>query len=167
MYLLPRILPCTESALLNKREFNIASRSKQCRANNCKIGEMGAGSESRAWQRLLNRGGSSGCLALITSVATCLGLPLADFHSARGTAPMILRSLRFALPLFLLAFAASSLATLWPNPLTRWLLRKPPIAFGLGFAFGMAWHLSFVGYSIFCSSFWVVCERANPQGNSR
>ena len=87
-------------------------------------------------------------LALITSVATCLGLPLADFHSARGTAPMILRSLRFALPLFLLAFAASSLATLWPNPLTRWLLRNRRY-FGLGFAFGMAWHLSFVGYSIF------------------
>lgn|ERR1700722_17629821 len=87
-------------------------------------------------------------LALATSVATCLGLPLADFHSARGTAPMILRSLRVALPLFLLAFTASSLATLWPNELTRWLLRNRRY-FGLGFAFGMAWHLSFVGYSIY------------------
>jgi sulfoxide reductase heme-binding subunit YedZ len=87
-------------------------------------------------------------LALTTSVATCLGLSLADFHSARGTAPMILRSLRIALPLFLLAFTASSLATLWPNQLTRWLLRNRRY-FGLGFAFGMAWHLSFVGYSIF------------------
>jgi sulfoxide reductase heme-binding subunit YedZ len=87
-------------------------------------------------------------LALATSVAICLGLPLADFHSARGTAPMILRSLRIALPLFLLAFTASSLATLWPSQLTRWLLRNRRYV-GLGFAFGMAWHFSFVGYSIF------------------
>jgi sulfoxide reductase heme-binding subunit YedZ len=87
-------------------------------------------------------------LALATSVAACLGLPLADFHSARGTAPMILRSVRYALPLFLLAITASSLATLWPSRLTRWLLRNRRYI-GLGFAFGMAWHLSFVGYSIF------------------
>lgn len=87
-------------------------------------------------------------LALATSVAICLGLPLADFHSARGTAPMILRSVRYALPLFLLAFTASSLATLCPSPLTKWLLRNRRYI-GLGFAFAMAWHFSFVGYSIF------------------
>ena len=86
-------------------------------------------------------------LALATSVATCLGLPLADFHSARGTAPMILLSVRDALPLFLLAFTASSLATIWPSRLTKWLLRNRRYI-GLGFAFGMAWHFSFVGYSI-------------------
>jgi hypothetical protein len=87
-------------------------------------------------------------LALIISVANCLCLPFADFHSARGIAPMILRSVRYALPLFVLAFTASSLATLWPNQMTRWLLRNRRFL-GLGFAFGMAWHLSFVGYSIF------------------
>jgi len=87
-------------------------------------------------------------LALAASAAICLGLPLADFHSARGTAPMILRSVRYALPLFLLAFTASSLATLCPSPLTRWLLRNRRYI-GLGFAFAMAWHFSFVGYSIF------------------
>jgi sulfoxide reductase heme-binding subunit YedZ len=87
-------------------------------------------------------------LALATSVAICLRLPFADFHSARGTAPMILRSVRYALPLFLFAFTASSLATLWPSKLTRWLLRNRRYI-GLGFAFGMAWHFSFVGYSIF------------------
>ena len=87
-------------------------------------------------------------LALAISVATCLWLPLADFHSARGTAPVILRSVRYALPLFLLAFTASSLATLWPSQLTRWLLRNRRYI-GLGFAFAMAWHFSFVGYSIF------------------
>jgi sulfoxide reductase heme-binding subunit YedZ len=87
-------------------------------------------------------------LALTTTVATCLGLPLADFHSARGTLPMILRTVRDALPLFLVAFTASSLAALWPSQPTRWLLRNRRYV-GLGFAFGMAWHFSFVGYSIF------------------
>jgi sulfoxide reductase heme-binding subunit YedZ len=100
-------------------------------------------------------------LALVTSVAICLGLPLADFHSARGTAPMILRSLRIALPLFLLAFTASSLATLWPNRLTRLLLRNRRYV-GLGFAFGMAWHLSFVCYSIF--SFGLAESGLTPRG---
>jgi methionine sulfoxide reductase heme-binding subunit len=88
-------------------------------------------------------------LALALSVANCLGLPFADFHSADGTGPMIQRSVRYALPLFLLAFTASSLARLWPSRLTKWLLRNRRYV-GLGFAFGMAWHLSFVGYSIWC-----------------
>jgi methionine sulfoxide reductase heme-binding subunit len=85
--------------------------------------------------------------ALTISVTTCLWLPGTDFHSARGTAFPILRSVRYALPLFLLAFMASSLATLWPSRLTRWLLRNRRYI-GLGFAFAMAWHFSFVGYSI-------------------
>lgn len=87
-------------------------------------------------------------LALATSVAASLGLPHADLQSARGTAPMILRTVRYALPLFILAFTASSLATLWPSQLTRWLMRNRRYI-GLGFAFGMAWHFSFVTYSIF------------------
>jgi methionine sulfoxide reductase heme-binding subunit len=87
-------------------------------------------------------------LALIITVATSPCLPFVDFHSAQGIQPIILRSVRYALPLFLLAFTASSLATLWPGPLTRWLLRNRRY-FGLGFAFAMAWHFSFVGYSIF------------------
>jgi methionine sulfoxide reductase heme-binding subunit len=87
-------------------------------------------------------------LALATSVATCSLLPFADFHSARGTLPMIVRSVRCALPLFLIAFTASSLATLWPNEFSRWLLRNRRYI-GLGFAFQMAWHFSFVTYSVF------------------
>jgi DMSO/TMAO reductase YedYZ heme-binding membrane subunit len=86
-------------------------------------------------------------LALATSVANVLGLPDADFHSARGMSPMILRSVRCALPLFLVAFTASSLATLWPSPATRWLLANRRYI-GLGFAFAMAWHFSFVAYTI-------------------
>jgi sulfoxide reductase heme-binding subunit YedZ len=86
-------------------------------------------------------------LTLIVSVAIALGLPSADFHTARGTTPIILRSVRCALPLFLVAFTASSLATLWPTRMTRWLLSNRRYI-GLAFAVGMAWHFGFVAYSI-------------------
>jgi sulfoxide reductase heme-binding subunit YedZ len=86
-------------------------------------------------------------LALAASVADLLGLPDADFHSARGMSPIILRSVRCALPLFLVAFTASSLATLWPSAGTRWLLANRRYI-GLAFAFAMAWHFSFVAYTI-------------------
>jgi len=84
-------------------------------------------------------------LALAISVAICLGLPATDFHTAAGTEGIVLRSVRCALPFFLIAFTASSLATLWPGSFTRWLLANRRY-FGLAFAFGMAWHLSFVAY---------------------
>ena len=86
-------------------------------------------------------------LALAASVANLLGLPDADFHSARGMSPIIVRTVRCALPLFLVAFTASSLATLWPSAGTRWLLANRRYI-GLAFAFSMAWHFSFVAYTI-------------------
>jgi methionine sulfoxide reductase heme-binding subunit len=85
-------------------------------------------------------------LALATSIAICLGLPRTNFHTARGMEFIILRSVRCALPLFLVAFTASSFATLWPSRGTRWLLSNRRY-FGLAFAFGMAWHFSFVAYA--------------------
>jgi DMSO/TMAO reductase YedYZ heme-binding membrane subunit len=60
---------------------------------------------------------------------------------------IIRHSVRCALPSFLLAFTASSFATLWPGPLSRWLLSNRRYL-GLAFAYGMAWHLAFVGYSV-------------------
>lgn len=85
-------------------------------------------------------------LALVMSLAICLGLPRTDFNSARGMEFIILRSVRCALPCFIVAFTASSVALLWPGRWTRWLLSNRRY-FGLAFAFGMGWHLSFVAYS--------------------
>jgi len=86
-------------------------------------------------------------LALGISAAICLGLPGEDLHSQRATDALILRCVRLALPCFLIAFTASSWAALWPSRATRWLLSNRRY-FGLAFAFGMAWHLAFVGYSM-------------------
>jgi len=85
-------------------------------------------------------------LAFTVSTAICLGLPFADFHTFRGTEFIVLHAVFCALPFFLVAFTASSLATLWPSRRTRWLLSNRRY-FGLAFAFGMAWHLSFVTYA--------------------
>ena len=84
-------------------------------------------------------------LALATTVAIGLGLPLTDFHSKQGAEFMVLHAVLCALPCLLVAFTASSLATLWPSPRTRWLLSNRRY-FGLAFAFGMAWHFMFVSY---------------------
>jgi len=86
-------------------------------------------------------------LALTASTATLLGLPAADFHSARGMSPIIVRSVRCALPLFFIAFTASSLAILWPSTVSRWLLANRRY-FGLAFAFAMTWHFGFVAYTL-------------------
>jgi methionine sulfoxide reductase heme-binding subunit len=59
---------------------------------------------------------------------------------------IILHSVRCALPFLVVAFVASSLATLWPSRGTRWLLSNRRYI-GLAFAFGMAWHLTFVAYT--------------------
>lgn len=85
-------------------------------------------------------------LALLVSAIDCAGIPGANLHTFRGTVPVILLAVRCALPLFVVAFTASSLAVLWPGRPTRWLLSNRRY-FGLAFAFGMAWHLAFVGYS--------------------
>lgn len=84
-------------------------------------------------------------LAGLISAADCLALPFTNFHSAGGTEFILLYTVRCALPFFLLAFSASSLAILWPNRFTRWLLSNRRYI-GLSFAFGMAWHLTFVAY---------------------
>ena len=86
-------------------------------------------------------------LALAVSTATLLGLPHADFHSGRGMTSIVHRSVRCALPLFVLAFTASSLVILWPSTLTRWMLANRRYI-GLAFAFAMAWHFGFEAYTI-------------------
>ena len=84
-------------------------------------------------------------LSLFISAIDSLELLRADMHTSRGTVPVVLLAVRCALPLFLVAFTASSVALLWPGELTRWLLSNRRY-FGLAFAFGIAWHLAFVGY---------------------
>lgn len=83
--------------------------------------------------------------ALAISAVNCAALSRVDLSTQRGATAMILLAIRCALPFFLLAFTASSAARLWPGKATGWLLANRRYL-GLAFAFGMAWHLTFVGY---------------------
>jgi methionine sulfoxide reductase heme-binding subunit len=84
-------------------------------------------------------------LAFALSAVNCIKLPSTDFHSAHETEFIVLRAVLCALPFLLVAFAASSLAILWPNRVTRWILANRRYI-GLAFAFGMGWHFAFVAY---------------------
>lgn len=85
-------------------------------------------------------------LALLISAINCIGLAVVNLRTESGAVALILLAVRCALPLFLVAFTASSVARLYWGRGPRWLLANRRY-FGLAFAFGMAWHLSFVGYS--------------------
>jgi sulfoxide reductase heme-binding subunit YedZ len=87
-------------------------------------------------------------LAFAISAANCIALSSTNLQSAHGTEFLILYTVRCALPFFIVAFIASSLTILWPNQITRWLLSNRRY-FGLAFAFGMGWHLTFVAYTTF------------------
>lgn len=86
-------------------------------------------------------------LAALISIVDSLSLAEDNFGTARSTVPAVVLAVRCALPFFVVAFTASSVFALWPGRLARWLLANRRY-FGLTFAFGMAWHLAFVGYSI-------------------
>jgi methionine sulfoxide reductase heme-binding subunit len=82
-------------------------------------------------------------LAALVSVAIALKLPGVDLHTDKGVLQVVHRAVRCALPFFLVAFSASSLAVLFPGAFTRWLLANRRY-FGLAFAVGMLWHFSFI-----------------------
>lgn len=86
-------------------------------------------------------------LAAVMSVVDLRSVRMDDFRTARGTVPAIVLAVRIALPFFMIAFTASSAFALWPSRPTRWILSNRRY-FGLTFAFGMAWHFGFVGYSL-------------------
>jgi sulfoxide reductase heme-binding subunit YedZ len=66
-----------------------------------------------------------------------------DLSSPSGVSSLLQLSVRCSVPWLYLAFAASSLHMLLGNEFSRWLLRNRRI-FGLCFAGGMAWQLTFI-----------------------
>ena len=85
-------------------------------------------------------------LALIVApmcLALGIALTAADLSSGAGVSSMIQLSVRCSVPWLYVAFAASSLHLLFPGASSHWLLRNRRI-FGLSFATGMAWQLTFI-----------------------
>ena len=77
------------------------------------------------------------------SVAMLIAMMRTDMNSAIGVSSMIQASVRCAVPLLYVAFAASSVQILNPGAFGRWLLKNRKF-FGLSFAAAMAWQLLFI-----------------------
>ena len=77
------------------------------------------------------------------SVAIVLRMTSLDMSSAANISSMIQFSVRCSVPWLYLAFAASSLALLFPGYISRWLLRNRRYI-GLCFAAAMGWQLTFI-----------------------
>jgi hypothetical protein len=77
------------------------------------------------------------------SLAMLLAMTQVDLAAPEGVSSMIQLSVRCAVPWLYLAFAASSLATVFPGSFSRWLLRNRKYV-GLCFAAAMAWQLLFI-----------------------
>lgn len=98
--------------------------------------------------RLLN-GWPLFCLIVLPiSAAVLLEMIRLDLSSPQSISALIQLSVRLAVPWLFLAFAASSLAAVYPGALSRWLLRNRRII-GLCFAAGMAWQLLFICWLVF------------------
>jgi hypothetical protein len=82
-------------------------------------------------------------ISIPISVLMVAAMLRTDGWSGPAVSAMIQLSVRCAVPLLYLAFAASSLQLLFPGALTRWLLRNRKIM-GLSFAAAMAWQLFFI-----------------------
>jgi hypothetical protein len=94
-------------------------------------------------QRLLNGWGLFGLIVLLISVSVAIPLTQIDTTNPAHISGMIALSVRLAVPWLFVAFAASSLVILFPNKLSKWILRNRRM-FGLCFATGMAWQLLFI-----------------------
>jgi hypothetical protein len=93
--------------------------------------------------KFLNSWGLFGSIVIPMSIAAAVAMTRVDLSSAPGVSAMIQVSVRLAVPWLFIAFAASSLAVVFPGSFTQWLLRNRRIV-GLCFAAGMAWQLFFI-----------------------
>lgn len=66
-----------------------------------------------------------------------------DLTTGAGVSHMIGFAVRFAIPIIFIIVATSALATLFPNPLTQWLMRNRKFV-GLSFAVAMFWQGVFI-----------------------
>lgn len=77
------------------------------------------------------------------SIAVVIAMSRVDLAQAENVSSMIQFTVRCAVPLLYVVFAASSLQVLFPSPFGRWLLRNRKYV-GLSFAVAMGWQLLFI-----------------------
>lgn len=80
---------------------------------------------------------------LFIAVGMGVAMAGADLGAPPALSHLIAVSVRFSVPWLYLAFAASSLAALFPSRTTRWLLARRR-SIGLVYAAGMGWQMLFI-----------------------
>ena len=101
--------------------------------------------------KLVNSWSLYALIVIPMCIAAVIGMTRVDLSSPLGVSAMIQFSVRLAVPWLFIAFAASSLAAVFPGSFSRWLLRNRRII-GLCFATGMAWQLFFILWMVI--GFW-------------
>ncbi len=94
-------------------------------------------------QKALNGWNLWALISLPISLAVVVMMTTKDLSRPDDISSMIQFSVRCSVPWLYLAFAASSLKSLFPGPFSLWLLRNRK-NIGLCFAAGMAWQLFFI-----------------------
>lgn len=84
-----------------------------------------------------------GLVAIPMSIVMVVAMMGTDMSTGPGVSTMISFSVRWAVPFIFLVIAISSIQTLFPGPLSMWLLRNRKY-FGLCFAVAMAWQGLFI-----------------------
>jgi hypothetical protein len=101
--------------------------------------------------KLLNSWSLFALIVIPMCIAAGIAMTRVDLSNPLGVSAMIQFSVRLAVPWLFVAFAASSLAAVFPGSFSRWLLRNQRII-GLCFAAGMAWQLFFIMWMVI--GFW-------------
>lgn len=91
------------------------------------------------------------------SLAMLIAMSSADLASGAGVSEMIQLSVRCAVPLLYLTFAASALQIVYPTTFSRWLLKNRKYM-GLCFAAAMAWQLFFILWMVLIFSDYYIEE---------
>lgn len=97
----------------------------------------------------------------LTAVAMGVAMWRSDLSSAPDISHLIAVSVRFSVPWLYLAFAASSIAVLFPGAASRWLLRRRRML-GLCYAAGMAWQLLFIVWLVVLHREWYLEMQYSP-----
>ncbi|MEM7359411.1 MAG: ferric reductase-like transmembrane domain-containing protein [Pseudomonadota bacterium] len=91
------------------------------------------------------------------SLVMVIAMTGADLSSGTGISEMIQLSVRCAVPLLYLTFAASALQIVFPTTFSRWLLKNRKYM-GLCFAAAMAWQLFFILWMVLIFSDYYIEE---------
>jgi hypothetical protein len=101
-------------------------------------------------------------IAGLTLGGMVAGMLIIGISSPEATVSLIRLSVQFASPWIYIAFVTSALVTLFPNAITKWLLRNRRYT-GLSFAAGFGWQAVFIAVllTLYPAHYWDDLHKAS------